>query len=319
MRFISTRGQASAVGFTDAVLGGLAPDGGLYVPQEWPTFSKAQIAAFAGMPYAHVAAEVLGAFAGDEIAREDMRAMCEEAYATFSHRAVVPMVQIGPQTFIAELFHGPSLAFKDVAMQILARLYDRLLGQQNRRQTILCATSGDTGGAAVEAFRGAKNVRVVAMFPEGRISEVQRRFMTTTGEANIACVAVKGTFDDCQAILKDAFQDRVLRQAVDLAAVNSINFARIVAQAVYYFTTAAALGAPDRAVNFVVPSGNFGDAFAGYVAMRMGLPIKRIVVATNSNDILARAFSSGRYARGTVQATLSPAMDIQSASNFERL
>jgi len=206
-----------------------------------------------------------------------------------------------------------------VAMQILARLYDHLLGQQGRKQTILCATSGDTGGAAVEAFRGAKNVKVVAMFPEGRISEVQRRFMTTAEELNIACVAVKGTFDDCQAILKAAFQDLALRQAVDLAAVNSINFARIAAQAVYYFTTAAALGAPGRAINFVVPSGNFGDAFAGYVAMQMGLPIRQIVVATNSNDILARAFATGRYARGAVQATLSPAMDIQSASNFERL
>lgn len=319
MRYISTRGQSPAVGFTDAVLGGLAPDGGLYVPQEWPSFTKAEIAAFAGKPYAEVAAAVFGKFAGDEIAPAEMRRLCEEAYATFSHKAVVPMVQIGPQTFIAELFHGPSLAFKDVAMQILARLYDHLLGQQRRTQTILCATSGDTGGAAVEAFRGAKNVRVVVMFPEGRISEVQRRFMTTATEANVACVAVKGTFDDCQAILKDAFQDLSLKQAVDLTGVNSINFARIVAQSVYYFTTAAALGAPDRAVNFVVPSGNFGDAFAGYVALRMGLPVKRIVVATNSNDILARAFETGRYARGAVHATLSPAMDIQSASNFERL
>lgn len=319
MRYISTRGDTSAVGFTDAVLGGLAPDGGLYVPEVWPTFSRDRIAAFAGMSYAQVAAEVLGAFAGDEIASADMLAMCEEAYATFSHKAVVPLVQIGPQTFIAELFHGPSLAFKDVAMQILARLYDHLLGQQGRTQTILCATSGDTGGAAVEAFRGAKNVKVVVMFPEGRISEVQRRFMTTSEEGNVACVAVSGTFDDCQAILKNAFQDKALRQAVDLAAVNSINFARIAAQAVYYFTTAAALGAPDRAVNYVVPSGNFGDAFAGYVAKRMGLPIERIVVATNSNDILARAFTTGRYTRGAVQATLSPAMDIQSASNFERL
>ncbi|HKP77644.1 MAG TPA: threonine synthase, partial [Phenylobacterium sp.] len=312
-------GQAAAVGFTDAVLGGLAPDGGLYVPEQWPTFSRQEIAAFAGKPYARVAAKVLGAFAGDEISDADMLAMCEEAYGSFSHKAVVPMTQIGPQTFIAELFHGPSLAFKDVAMQILARLYDHILGRQGRKQTILCATSGDTGGAAVEAFRGAKNVGVVVMFPEGRISEVQRRFMTTAEESNVACLAVKGTFDDCQAILKDAFQDQALRQAVDLAAVNSINFARIAAQAVYYFTTAAALGAPDREVNFVVPSGNFGDAFAGYVARRMGLPIKRIVVATNANDILARAFATGRYARGTVQPTLSPAMDIQSASNFERL
>jgi threonine synthase len=319
MRYISTRGQAAAVGFTDAVLGGLAPDGGLYVPEAWPTFDKAEIAAFQGAPYAEVAAAVFGKFAGDEIAAADLRRMCDEAYASFSHAAVVPMVQIGPQTFIAELFHGPSLAFKDVAMQILARLYDHLLGQQRRTQTILCATSGDTGGAAVEAFRGAKNIRVVVMFPEGRISEVQRRFMTTAGEDNVACLSVAGTFDDCQSILKDAFQDQALKQAVDLTGVNSINFARIVAQAVYYFTTAAALGAPDRAVNFVVPSGNFGDAFAGYVAMRMGLPVKRIVVATNSNDILARALTTGRYAGGQVHATLSPAMDIQSASNFERL
>src|SRR4029453_7952470 len=256
MSYVSTRGASPAVGFSDAVLGGLAPDGGLYVPEGWPTSSRGEIAAFARMPYAQVAARVLGAFAGDEIAPEDMAAMCEEAYATFSHKAVVPLVQIAPQTFIAELFHGPSLAFKDVAMQILARLYDHFLGQQKRRQTILCATSGDTGGAAVEAFRGARNVRVVAMFPEGRISEVQRRYMTTAPEANIACVSVRGTFDDCQAILKDAFQDKALRQAVDLAAVNSINFARIAAQAVYYFTTAAALGAPDREVNFVVPSGD---------------------------------------------------------------
>ncbi len=319
MRYVSTRGQAPSVGFTDAVLGGLAPDGGLYVPEAWPTFTREELAGFAGRPYAEVAAKVLGAFAGDEIPAADLRAMCDEAYATFSHAAVVPLVQIGPEQFIGELFHGPSLAFKDVAMQILARLYDHILGRQGRKQTILCATSGDTGGAAVEAFRGAKNVGVVVMFPEGRISEVQRRFMTTAEEKNIACVAVKGTFDDCQAILKDAFQDKALRQAVDLAAVNSINFARIAAQSVYYFTTAAALGAPGREVNFVVPSGNFGDAFAGYVALRMGLPVKRIVVATNSNDILARAFSTGRYARGAVQATLSPAMDIQSASNFERL
>lgn len=319
MRYVSTRGQSPSVGFTDAVLGGLAPDGGLYVPEVWPTFSRDELAAFAGMPYAQVAAQVLGKFAGPEISPADMLRMCEEAYGTFSHKAVVPMVQIAPQTFIAELFHGPSLAFKDVAMQILARLYDHILGEQGRRQTILCATSGDTGGAAVEAFRGAKNVGVVVMFPEGRISEVQRRFMTTAEEPNIACVAVKGTFDDCQTILKDAFQDKALRQSVDLAAVNSINFARIAAQSVYYFTTAAALGAPDREINFVVPSGNFGDAFAGYAAMRMGLPIKRIVVATNANDILARAFATGRYSRGTVQATLSPAMDIQSASNFERL
>jgi threonine synthase len=319
MRYVSTRGQAPAVGFVDAVLGGLAPDGGLYTPEAWPAFSREEIAGFAGQPYAAVAAKVLGKFAGDEIAADDLETMCAEAYAGFSHAAVVPLVQISPGAFIAELFHGPSLAFKDVAMQLLARLYDHLLAGQGRRQTILCATSGDTGGAAVEAFRGSRTTRVVAMFPEGRISEVQRRFMTTAAEPNIACVAVKGSFDDCQAILKDAMADQGLRQAVDLAAVNSINFARIAAQAVYYFTTAVALGAPARPVTYVVPSGNFGDAFAGYGARRMGLPIGRIVVATNANDILARALQSGRYARGAVQPTISPAMDIQSASNFERL
>jgi threonine synthase len=319
MRYVSTRGQAPSVGFVDAVLAGLAPDGGLYVPESWPQFTRARIAGFAGRPYHEVAAAVIGAFAGDEIAPPVLLEMCEEAYATFNHPAVVPLVQIAPDAFLAELFHGPSLAFKDVAMQILARLYDHVLAAQNRTQTILCATSGDTGGAAVEAFRGRRNVKVVALFPEGRISEVQRRFMTTAADPNVACVAVQGTFDDCQAIVKQAFQDQSLRQAVDLSGVNSINFARIAAQAVYYFTSAVALGAPERTVSFCVPSGNFGDAFAGYVASRMGLPIARIVVATNSNDILAHAFEDGRYARGSVTPTISPAMDIQSASNFERL
>ena len=319
MRYVSTRGQSPAVGFVDAVLAGLAPDGGLYVPESWPTFSRDEIAAFAGRPYHEVAAAVIGAFAGEEIPKAALAEMCREAYATFKHAAVVPLVQLGPDTFMAELFHGPSLAFKDVAMQILARLYDHVLGAQNRIQTILCATSGDTGGAAVEAFRGRKNVKVVALFPDGRISAVQRRFMTTATDANVSCVAVSGTFDDCQAIVKQAFQDQALRQAVDLSGVNSINFARIAAQAVYYFTSAVALGAPHRPISFCVPSGNFGDAFAGYVASRMGLPIARIIVATNSNDILANTFESGRYARGEVHATMSPAMDIQSASNFERL
>jgi len=319
MRYVSTRGQAPHTGFVDAVLGGLAPDGGLYVPQAWPQIPPAEIAGFADRPYAEVAARVIGAFAEGEIDAADLGEMCAEAYAAFTHAAVVPLSQLSPGVFLAELFHGPSLAFKDVAMQILARLYDHLLGREGRVQTILCATSGDTGGAAVEAFRGARNVRVVALFPEGRISAVQRRFMTTAAEPNVACVAVKGSFDDCQAIVKQAFQDPALRQAVDLSGVNSINFARIAAQAVYYFTTAASLGAPERRVSFAVPSGNFGDAFAGYVAHRMGLPLGQILVATNSNDILARAFETGRYARGKLKPTMSPAMDIQSASNFERL
>ena len=319
MRYVSTRGGAPSVGFVDAILAGLAPDGGLYVPEEWPALTAAEIAAFAGQSYAQVATEILARFVGDEIDRETLGDMCAEAYASFTHAAVVPLVQIAPGAFVAELFHGPSLAFKDVAMQLLARLSDHVLGQLNRSQTILVATSGDTGGAAVEAFRGRANTKIIAMFPDGRISEVQRRFMTTAAEDNVRCVAVAGTFDDCQAILKDALSDQALKQSVGLSAVNSINFARIVAQAVYYFTTAVAVGAPHRQVAFCVPSGNFGDGFAGYVAKRMGLPISRIVVATNANDILARAFEDGRYVRGEVTATQSPAMDIQSASNFERL
>jgi threonine synthase len=319
MRYVSTRGDAPAVGFVDAVLAGLAPDGGLYVPDAWPSFTREEIAGFAGRPYAEVAAEVLARFTGDEIPRDVLDEMCAEAYASFNHAAVTPVVQLTPRAFMAELFHGPSLAFKDVAMQLLARLSDHVLGQQNRTQTILCATSGDTGGAAVEAFRGRANTRIVVMFPEGGISEVQRRFMTTASEANVRCVAVSGTFDDCQAILKTALADASLKQRVGLSAVNSINFARIVAQAVYYFTSAVALGAPRREVAFAVPSGNFGDGFAGYVAKLMGLPISRIIIATNSNDILARAFQDGRYSRGVVTPTQSPAMDIQSASNFERL
>ena len=319
MRYISTRGGSPAVGFVEAVLAGLAPDGGLYVPEAWPQFSTEEIAAFAGQSYAEVAAAVLGRFAGDEIASADLERMCREAYAAFDHPAVVPLVQLGPDVFLAELFHGPSLAFKDVAMQLLARLSDHVLERAGRTQTILCATSGDTGGAAVEAFRGRANTRIVAMFPDGRISEVQRRFMTTAAEDNVRCLAVAGDFDACQAILKTALADSQLQKAVGLSAVNSINFARIVAQSVYYFTTAVALGAPHRSVAFAVPSGNFGDGFAGYVAHRMGLPVSRILIATNANDILARTFATGTYARGVVAETQSPAMDIQSASNFERL
>jgi threonine synthase len=319
MRYVSTRGQSPSVGFVDATLAGLAPDGGLYVPETWPTFTHAEIADFAGKPYDHVATRVLAKFVEDEIPAEVLAEMCSEAYASFTDASVVPVHQIAPGGFIAELYHGPSLAFKDVAMQLLARLSDYVLARERRTQTILCATSGDTGGAAVEAFRGRANTRIVAMFPDGRISEVQRRFMTTAIEANVRCVAVAGTFDDCQAILKTSLSDQALKQAVGLSAVNSINFARIVAQAVYYFTTAVAIGAPHRKVAFAVPSGNFGDGFAGWMAKRMGLPISQIVIATNANDILARAFQDGRYVRGGVAATQSPAMDIQSASNFERL
>jgi threonine synthase len=319
MRYVSTRGAAAPVGFAEALLAGLAPDGGLYVPEAWPSFTESEIAGFAGRPYAEVAAQVLARFVGDDIDRPTIERLCAEAYATFAHPAVTPVKQLDAGLWLLELFHGPTLAFKDVAMQLLARLYDHVLGTRGRTLTIVCATSGDTGGAAVEAFRGARHARIAVLFPEGRISEVQRRFMTTTAEKNVACAAVEGTFDDCQAIVKAMFGDEDFRTAVDLSGVNSINWARVAAQAVYYFTAAVALGAPHRAIAFAIPTGNFGDAFAGYVAMKMGLPIARMVVATNSNDIVARAFRTGRYARGQVVATQSPAMDIQIASNFERL
>ena len=320
MQYISTRGEAPPVSFIEAVLTGLAPDGGLYVPASWPQLTPGEIAAFAGRPYAEVAAVILARFARNTIPRDVIEEMCADAYASFSHAAVVPLKQLAPGRFLLELFHGPTLAFKDVAMQLLARLYDHVLAQQGRTLTIVCATSGDTGGAAVEAFRGRSNVRIVAMFPDGdRISAVQRRFMTTAQEANVACLAVDGTFDDCQAILKSLFQDTQFAHAVDLSGVNSINWARIAAQIVYYFTSAVALGAPHRKVAFSAPTGNFGDAFAGYAACQMGLPVERIIAAVNANDIVARAFAGGRYASGRVQATQSPAMDIQVASNFERL
>jgi threonine synthase len=318
-RYISTRGASPPIGFLDAVLAGLAPDGGLYSPETWPAFTPEEIAAFAGQPYARVAAAVLGKFAGGDIEPATLLEMCEEAYATFSHKAVAPLKQIGDNLFLLELFHGPTLAFKDVAMQLLGRLYDHALASRNRTLTIICATSGDTGGAAVEAFRGRRNVRIVALFPEGRISEVQRRFMTTATDENVRCLSIQGSFDDCQNIVKASFADDDFRTGVDLSGVNSINWARIAAQSVYYFTAAVALGAPARPIAFSTPTGNFGDAFAGFVARQMGLPIARIIAATNSNDIVARAFEEGRYARGAVAYTQSPAMDIQIASNFERL
>jgi threonine synthase len=319
MRYVSTRGRAPAIGFTEALLAGLAPDGGLYVPETWPTLRPEDIAAFAGRPYAEVAADILGRFAGDEIAPEAMARMCAEAYATFDHAAVTPLVQLAPDSFMLELFHGPTLAFKDVAMQILSRLYEHALAASGRSLTIVCATSGDTGGAAVEAFAGRPGVRIAALFPEGRISEVQRRFMTTAGESNVLCMSIAGDFDDCQAVVKALFQDTTFVRDVDLSGVNSINIARIAAQCVYYFVAGVALGAPGRPVNFAVPTGNFGDALAGHIAALMGLPVARILIATNANDIVARALNEGVYRRGRAVATQSPAMDIQVASNFERL
>lgn len=319
MRYVSTRGGAPEVGFVEAFLRGLAPDGGLYTPEAWPRISTDQIAAFAFRPYAEVAATLLGLFSGGEISPRTVAAVTEAAYARFAHPAVAPLRQIGPDRFVLELFHGPTLAFKDIAMQLLAGLYEDVLARRGETLTIVCATSGDTGGAAVEAFGGRSDIRLVVLFPEGRVSDVQRRFMTTGGHANVRPVAVAGDFDACQAILKNLLADGPFARETRLSAVNSINIARIVAQSVYYFTAATALGAPGRAVSFVVPTGNFGDAFAAFAARRMGLPIERVLVATNGNDIVARALETGVYRRSAALATQSPAMDIQVASNFERL
>jgi threonine synthase len=301
------------------MLAGLARDGGLYVPERWPSLDRAAIEGFAGKPYAEVAVEVLRPFVGDGIAETDLARMSREAYGNFRHPAVAPLTQLDPGVFVLELFHGPTLAFKDLAMQLLARLMDHVLHQRNERTTIVVATSGDTGGAAIEAFRGRAQVDVIVLFPNGRISDVQRRMMTTAPDSNVHAVAIEGTFDDCQALVKAMFNHHAFRDRVRLSGVNSINWARIVAQAVYYFTAAVALGAPHRKIAFTVPTGNFGDVYAGYVASRMGLPIDRLLVATNINDILTRTFSTGTYEIRDVVATTSPSMDIQVSSNFERL
>ncbi|MGE0061046.1 MAG: threonine synthase [Xanthobacteraceae bacterium] len=319
MRYVSTRGEAAPLGFVDVMLAGLARDGGLYVPESWPQIPAADIAKLAGRPYADAAFEVIRLFTGGTIADADLARMCREAYGDFRHPATAPLVQLRPDVFVLELFHGPTLAFKDLAMQLVARLMDHVLRERGERTTIAVATSGDTGGAAVEAFRGRSQIDVVALFPHGRVSDVQRMMMTTANDPNVHALAIEGTFDDCQALVKGMFNHHAFRDRVRLSGVNSINWARIVAQIVYYFTSAVALGSPHRKVAFTVPTGNFGDIFAGYAAARMGLPIDRLVVATNVNDILARTLTSGTYDIREVVATASPSMDIQVSSNFERL
>jgi threonine synthase len=319
MHYHSTRGRAPVLGFSDAVLTGLAGDGGLYVPDSWPQLSPAEIAAYANRPYAEVAYDIISRFTGGEIADADLRRIVDDAYATFRHPSVAPLVEIGPGHFILELFHGPTLAFKDVAMQFLSRLMDHILAARGGHVTIVGATSGDTGSAAIEAFRGREAIDIFIIHPEGRTSEIQRRQMTTVADANVHNIALKGTFDDCQRILKGLFASARFRDATKLSGVNSINWGRVVAQIPYYFTAAASLGSPHREVTFVVPTGNFGDILAGYAAQRMGLPVRTLVIATNTNDILARTLATGRYELGTVTPTMSPSMDIQVSSNFERL
>lgn len=303
----------------ETLLAGLAPDGGLYLPEFYPRLAEDEIAAFAGKPYADVARAVIAPFIGGEIEPQALQGMIEAAYCTFRHPAIAPLAQIDGNLFVLELFHGRTLAFKDIAMQLLARLIDHALKARRQRATIVGATSGDTGAAAIEAFRGLSQVDVFILFPHGRVSDVQRRQMTTTGADNVHAIAIEGTFDDAQAAIKAMFNHAALREELKLCGVNSINWARILAQTVYYFTSAVVLGAPRRPVSFCVPTGNFGDIFAGWIAKRMGLPIDRLIVSTNSNDILPRALATGSYAVNGVHATQSPSMDIQVSSNFERL
>ncbi len=318
MKYISTRGQAHALTFEEAMLTGLARDGGLYVPETIPQMSADEIAALSGLSYEETAFSVMRPFIGDCFTDAEFREIIAKAYAGFGHIARAPLVQLAPNHFLLELFHGPTLAFKDFAMQLIGQLFEVALKRRGERVTIVGATSGDTGSAAIEAFRGLDAVDVFILFPHGRVSEVQRRQMTTPADANVHALALDGDFDDCQARLKDMFNDFEFRDGVKLAGVNSINWARVLAQVVYYFSSAVSLGAPGRKVSFTVPTGNFGDIFAGYIAKRMGLPIDQLVVATNQNDILHRCLTGHGYFKGETIPSISPSMDIQVSSNFER-
>jgi threonine synthase len=319
VRYISTRGRAPVLDFEDVLLAGMASDGGLYVPEVWPVLDAAEIAALSGLSYAETAVRLMSPFVGGALPQDDFAALVADAYADFNHPAVAPLRQLDANEWLLELFHGPTFAFKDLALQVVGRLFDRVLAKRGRRATIVGATSGDTGSAAIAACRGREALEVFILHPKGQVSEVQRRQMTTVDAANVHNIAVEGTFDDCQALVKAMFADEAFRGKHDLAAVNSINWARVMAQSVYYFWAALALGGPGRPVTFVVPTGNFGDIFAGYAAAQMGLPVERLVAATNRNDILVRFFESGEYRIQDVVPTLSPSMDIQRSSNFERL
>ena len=318
MRYVSTRGRAPELGFADVLLAGLADDGGLYVPQNWPSLP---LQLPSGLAYADVAVAVMAPFVGDDIDPVVLGGFCRDAYATFTHPAVCPLVQLDANHWLAELFHGPTLAFKDVALQLVGRLFDHVLGERGRRVTIVGATSGDTGSAAIDGVKGCEHVDIVILYPEGRVSEVQRRQMTTVDAPNVHTVAVAGTFDDCQDLVKAMFADVAFRERVQLSAVNSINWARVMAQIVYYVTSSMAVGGGPggRAVSFSVPTGNFGNVLSGWVAHRMGLAVEQFVVGSNRNDILTRFLHSGIMATSTVVPTLSPSMDIQVSSNFERL
>ncbi len=319
MKYISTRGRAPALSFEDAVLAGMAEDGGLFVPESWPRFSDREIADLAGLDYPALAVQVIAPFVGDALGEDELAAMIRDSYARFDDADITPLRRLDDNEWLLELFHGPTLAFKDLALQFLGRLFDHILAKRDARITVIGATSGDTGSAAIEACRDRDRMMIFMLHPAGRVSEVQRRQMTTVMAANVRNIAIDGTFDDCQALVKALFADADVRARLHPAAVNSINWARIMAQVVYYFFAAVKLGAPAHRVLFSVPTGNFGDVFAGYVAARMGLPLAGLIVATNRNDILDRALKTGVYRLGDVQPTLSPSMDIQVSSNFERL
>jgi threonine synthase len=319
LRYVSTRGAAKALAFDDVLLAGLARDGGLYVPREWPRLDAALLADLAGRPYAELATRVLQPFVGRAVKGADLEALVTDAYAGFGHAAVAPLKQLAPNDFLLELFHGPTLAFKDYALQVVGRLFDHVLRRKGSRVTIVGATSGDTGSAAIEACRDRDAVDIFILHPRGRTSEVQRRQMTTVLSPNVHNIAIEGTFDDCQDLLKAMFADAAFRDRVKLSAVNSINWARIAAQIAYYVAAAVALGAPRRRIAFTVPTGNFGNIYAAHAARRMGLPIERLVVASNRNDILWRTIAQGDMSLGGVEPSLSPSMDIQVSSNFERL
>jgi threonine synthase len=319
MDYVSTRGAAPSLRFDAVTLAGLAPDGGLYVPATWPTLSREAIAALAGLSYIETAVRVCLSFVGDALTEDELRALLTSAYAGFSHAAVAPLKQLDDRHWLLELFHGPTLAFKDIAMQALGLLFETFLSRRTEHLTIVGATSGDTGSAAIHALAGRAHLDVFMLHPLGRVTDVQRRQMTTVQSPNVFNIAVEGNFDDAQALVKAMFNDPAFSGKYRLAAVNSINWARLMLQIVYYFYAAVRLGAPERTVSFSVPTGNFGDVFAGYVAARMGLPIGKLIVATNVNDILHRALSVGDYSVGHVEATAAPSMDIQVSSNFERL
>jgi threonine synthase len=320
MKYISTRGSAPVLDFEEAVLAGLASDGGLYVPEQLPNFSAEQIASWSSLSYPELAFEVMHPFIGDALPVDEQKRLIEETYAEFRHTAIAPLVQMDHELWILELFHGPTLAFKDFALQFLGRLLDHILEKRGQKVVILGATSGDTGSAAIEGCRHCENVDIFILHPHNRVSEVQRRQMTSVLVDNVHNLAIEGNFDDCQNIVKAAFADQsFLPEGRQLVAVNSINWARIMAQIVYYFYSALALGAPERAVSFAVPTGNFGDIFAGYLAKNMGLPIERLVIATNANDILHRSLSANDYSKGELLHSLSPSMDIMISSNYERL